>query len=494
MGIDIGRYLFYNVCVMKTQAYNPYLPMGIYIPDGEPKVFDGRVYVYGSHDKCGSMRYCPGDYTFWSASETDLKNWSLKDRSYRRLGVGNRLGFRCMWAPDCVRGTDGKYYLYYSFDFNNRINVARCDTPDGKFVYCGYVKHKDGKPYGKGEGDIMCFDPAAFVDDDGRVYVYSGYSANEDLKRMLNRRGIKNVDGTGGQVVELESDMMTVKSAPKMLIPGYKNSAGTGFEGHEMYEASSMRKIGGKYYFIYSSRLSHELAYAVSDRPDEGFKYGGAIISNGDIGYKGRKEEDALNYWGNVHGSVENIGGKWYVFYHRQTNKNEQTRQGCAEEIKINPDGSIEQVEMTSCGLNGGPLGGRGEYPAYIACNLMSSVGALKCKYGPFARHKYKDHPCITEYEKGKQCVRDMKSGAVAGFKYFEFEGLNKIGVIVRGGGGKMKISTALRGESFATVALAPTKKWQYFETEAHIEDGVHALYFEYEGDGKIDFLSFELG
>ena len=485
--------VFYNVCVMKTQVYNPYLPMGTYIPDGEPRVFGGRVYVYGSHDKCGSVRYCPGDYTFWSAPTADLKKWTLKGCSYPRYGIGNRLGFRCMWAPDCVRGTDGKYYLYYSFDFHNRINVACCDTPDGKFEYCGYVKHKDGKPYGKGKSDIMCFDPAAFVDDDKRVYLYSGYSANDDLKRMLNRRGIRNVDGTGGQVAELESDMMTVKSTPKMLIPGYKNSAGTGFEGHEMYEASSMRKIGGKYYFIYSTRLSHELAYAVSERPDEGFKYGGVIISNGDIGYDGRSERDALNYWGNVHGSIENVGGKWYVFYHRQTNKNEQTRQGCAEEITINPDGSIDQVEMTSCGLNGGPLEGKGEYPAYIACNLMSASGALKCKYGPFSRHKYKYHPCVTEYEKGKQCIRDMRRGAVAGFKYFCLQDLKKVGLIVRGGGGKIKVSTELRGEPFASVYITPSKKWEYFEIEAKVCDGVSALYFEYDGDGVIDFLSFEL-
>lgn len=487
------RYPFYNVIVMKSQVYNPYLPMGIYIPDGEPKVFSGRVYLYGSQDKSGSMRYCPGDYAFWSAEENSLNNWSLNDVSYRRRGVGNRLGLRCMWAPDCVRGTDGKYYLFYCFGFDNRINVARCDTPDGKFTYYGYVKHKDGKPYGKGKDDIMCFDPAAFVDDDGRVYVYSGYSANEGLKRMLNRKGIKNVDGTGGQVAELESDMLTVKSTPRMLIPGYKNSAGTGFEGHEMYEASSMRKINGKYYFIYSTRLSHELAYAVSDRPDEGFKYGGTLISNGDIGYKGRQEKDALYYWGNIHGSIENIGGKWYVFYHRQTNKNEQTRQGCAEEIKINPDGSIDMVEMTSCGLNGGPLEGKGEYPAYIACNLMSGTGAVKCQYGPFARHKYKDHPCITEYEKGKQCIRDLQNGAVAGFKYFDIGGISKVGVIVRGSGGKIKVSDSLRGQPLAVINLSPTKQWQYFSSDIDIDDGIHALYFEYEGEGKIDFFSFDL-
>lgn len=478
---------------MKTQVFNPYLPMGTYIPDCEPRVFSGRVYVYGSHDKYGSARYCPGDYTFWSASEGDLNNWSFKDKSYRRSGVGNRLGFRCMWAPDCVRGKDGVYYLYYCFGFNNKINVARCDTPDGKFTYYGYVRHRDGKPYGKGKEDIMCFDPAAFVDDDGRVYLYSGYSANEDLKRMLNRRGIKNVDGTGGQVVELESDMLTVRSAPKMLIPGYKNSAGTGFEGHEMYEASSLRKIGNKYYFIYSSRLSHELAYAVSDYPDRGFKYGGAIISNGDIGYKGRAEKDALNYWGNIHGSIEKIGEKWYVFYHKQTNKNEQTRQGCAEEITILPDGSIPQVEMTSCGLNGGPLEGKGDYPAYIACNLMSADGAVKCAYGPLSRHKYKYHPCIAEYERGKQCIRGLRNGAVAGYKYFRMHGLTRIGVVVRGSGGKVKISDTLRGKPLATIGIRPSKKWQFFGTDISMADGVHALYFEYEGSGKIDFLSFEL-
>lgn len=477
---------------MKKQAFNPYLPEGEYIPDGEPHVFGDRVYVYGSHDKANSVRYCPGDYVVWSAPVDDLSDWSNGGVAYKRRGVRNRLGLRCMWAPDCVK-VGGKYYLYYCFDFDNRICVAVSDKPDRGFAFLGYVRHRDGTLYGKGKEDIMCFDPGVFTDDDGEVYLYSGYSANEDLRKMLHRRGIKNVDGTGGQVLRLERDMLTVKGEPKMCIPGYKNSEGTGFEGHEMYEASSMRKINGKYYFIYSSRLSHELAYAVSDRPDGEFRYGGAIVSNGDIGFQGLSQREANNYWGNIHGSVERINGKWYVFYHRQTNKNEQSRQGCIEEIQIQADGRIEQVETTSCGANGKPLDGTGEYPAYIACNLKSKEGALKCAYGVFGRHKYKGHPCIAEYKKGKQCVRNMRDGATAGFKYFDLHGFTKVSVRIRGGNGEMEILTAPHGEALGKIRLEKSPDWQEFSSEIFLPSGKSALYFRYNGNEKVDFLSFTL-
>lgn len=477
----------------KKQAYNPYLPEGVYIPDGEPHVFGNRVYVYGSHDKCGSTRYCPGDYVVWSAPTDNLADWSNSGISYSRRGVHNRLGMHCMWAPDCVKGADGRFYLYYCFNFDNKICVAVSEKPDRGFSYYGLVKHANGVPYGKGSGDIMCFDPAVFRDDDGRVYLYSGYSANEDLRRMLRMRGIKNCDGTGSQVMELEEDMLTLMGDPRMIIPGYKNSAGTGFEGHEMYEASSMRKFNGRYYFIYSSRLSHELAYAVSDYPDRGFKFGGAIISNGDIGYNGRTERQAVNYWGNVHGSVECIGGRYYVFYHRQTNKNEQSRQGCAEQIEIAADGSIKQVEMTSCGLNGGPLAGRGVYPAYIACNLYSAQGAVKCAYGPFSRHKYAAHPYIGEYEKGRQCINAMADGATAGFKYFSMQGRTRISVTVRGAEGVMEVRTSPEGSPLAEIPLRGDGKWHTASAVADLPQGKAALYFTFRGKGRTDFLSFGL-
>lgn len=472
---------------------NPYLPEGEYIPDGEPHVFGDRVYLYGSHDYAKSMRYCPGDYVVWSASVNDLSQWSNRGVSYRRRGVRNRMGFRCMWAPDCTQGADGRYYLYYCFDFDNRVCVAVSAQPDGPFQFLAYVKHQDGTLYGHGSKDIMCFDPGVFTDSDGQTYLYSGYSANEELRKMLNGRGIHNVDGTGGQVIKLGADMVTVVGEPKMLIPGYKNSAGTGFEGHEMYEASSMRKIGSRYYFLYSTRCSHELAYAVSDRPDEGFHYGGVIISNGDIGYQGRAEKDALNYWGNIHGSIAQIAGQWYVFYHRQTNKTEQARQGCAERIEILPDGSIPMVEMTTQGMQVHPLSGEGCYLAYTACNLFSKRGAVKCAYGLCKRHRYRLHPCIHADHKGRQYITDMQDGATAGFKYFVLQGETRLTVRTRGASGTMLVRTALNQPPIARIPLTAGNAWHDSTVEGALPQGKAALYFTYEGSGKLDFRSFTL-
>ena len=68
---------------MKRQVYNPYLPLNEYIPDGEPHVFDDRVYVFGSHDKEDGETFCMLDYVFWSAPVDDLSSWSNNGVSYR---------------------------------------------------------------------------------------------------------------------------------------------------------------------------------------------------------------------------------------------------------------------------------------------------------------------------------------------------------------------------------------------------------------------------
>ena len=212
---------------MKKQIFNPFLPEGEYFPDGEPHVFGDRVYLYSSHDKCGALRYCPGDYVFWSADVRDPRTWTNNGVSYRRRGKFNPLGFKCMWAPDCARGADGRYYLYYSFGFENRICAAVSDSPDRGFTFHGVVHHPDGTVYGKGAEDIMCFDPAVLADDDGSVWLYSGYSANEDLRRMLRRRGIKNVDGTGAQVVQLDpKDMLPSSASRRCPYPATRTARG----------------------------------------------------------------------------------------------------------------------------------------------------------------------------------------------------------------------------------------------------------------------------
>ena len=100
---------------MGKAVYNPFLPLTEYIPDGEPHVFGDRVYLYGSHDKAGSDRFCVQDYTVWSASVDDLTSWTNHGISYRkaqdlRAKPGKLPDY---YAPDCVRGNDGRYYLYY---------------------------------------------------------------------------------------------------------------------------------------------------------------------------------------------------------------------------------------------------------------------------------------------------------------------------------------------------------------------------------------------
>ena len=111
--------------------------------------------------------------------------------------------------------------------------------------------------------------------------------------------------------------MLTVEQTYPAVVPGAQTAKGTGFEGHAFFEASSIRKVGDKYYFIYSSELSHELCYAVSDSPCRGFVYGGTLVDNADLGLC----DTARYFTGNNHGSIEQINGRWYVFYHRHTRR-----------------------------------------------------------------------------------------------------------------------------------------------------------------------------
>lgn len=299
-----------------------------------------------------------------------------------------------------------------------------------------------------------------------------------------------------GVCLELEQDMKTVKGGEMVTILGPSKAKGTEFEGHAFFEASSPRKIGEKYYLVYSSQQSHELCYAVSRYPNKDFHYGGTIVSIGDIGFEGRTEP--LNYTGNTHGGMVEVNGQWYIFYHRQTNKQKCCRQGCAEKVTILPDGSIPQVEITSCGLNPTALCGEGTYEARIACNLASKQGTF-----PYVNTREKDkkqlHPYFTQSgadreENGNQYIANLKDGSFAGFKYFLFDGLKEVSVCVRGqGNGKMEVREQLGGEPICVISVSPTAEWKNFTAPAEL-NGTHALYFTFRGDGHIDFRSFTLG
>lgn len=532
----------------KNQIYNPFLPLYEYIPDGEPHVFGDRVYHYGSHDKEGGDTFCMLDYVCYSAPVDDLTDWRYEGVIYQAKQDPRYPAPQYMYAPDVVQGNDGRFYLYYCMGgdygqegYQGPVSVAVCDTPAGQYEYLGVVKNPDGSPMLK----YICFDPAV-LNDDGTIRLYYGtqydYEERDDFLtndfylqdeiEMFGRSReeiFSYPDSIMGPVMAvLSDDMLTVKEEAKHIIP-YRVK-GTSFEAHPFFEGSSMRKVGKKYYFIYSSWQNHELCYATSDQPDRDFVFGGTIVSNGDIGYRGRDAQHKLNMTGTTHGSIIEINGQWYVFYHRLTHKSDYSRQACAEKIRILEDGSIPQAEMTSCGLNDGPLSAEGTYPAVIACNLTNG----HMPHGSNSVFQI-SFPNVTH--KGQErFIAEIEDHTLIGYKYFECRSVKQFGITYRMETEKNRVifdgryRTDIRSqddENFAntyaekdtlTNIVKPRQStentpqfgicidtaeneigtllldekaedWKKVTVQIEIPDGVHALYLVYKGQAKVQLI-----
>ena len=463
---------------MKNQAYNPYLPSWEYIPDGEPYVFGDRVYVYGSHDFYNGHVFCMGDYMGWSAPVSDLSDWRCEGVIYpRNADPVNAAGKMCLYAPDVTVGPDGRYYLYYVLDKVGFVSVAVCDAPAGRFQFLGYVRYKDGTRLGERAGDEPQFDPGVLTEGE-KTYLYTGFSGQGDKSRH------------GAMVTVLDKDMLTILEEPKYVVPSEEYAQGTGFEGHAFFEASSIRKRGGTYYFIYSSTPMHELCYATSQSPTGGFRYGGVIVSNCDMHIASYKPAAMpVAYGGNNHGSIVEIAGQWYIFYHRQTNGTWFSRQGCAEPIHFLPDGSIPQVEITSCGLNGMPLKGQGEYPAYIACHLFTKEEhALSGTPGmPRVMQDGRDGDPETGY------IGGITDSTTIGFKYFDSQGIRHIRIKTRGyAGGSFEIKSAWDGPVLASIKIRNSNVWEEYTADLEFPNGKQALYLTYRGGGQTALKSIQ--
>ena len=442
---------------MKKLGFNPYLPSWEYIPDGEPYVFGDRVYVYGSHDIFNGHVFCMGDYVCWSAPVDNLADWRYEGVIYPRKA-----------APDVTVGPDGRYYLYYVLDHLDIVAVAVCDTPAGKYEFYGHVHYADGTLLGRKAGDEPQFDPGVLTEN-GVTYLYTGFCGHGDKSRH------------GAMMTVLGPDMLTIQEDLRFVVPGVEYQAGSGFEGHAFFEAPSIRKHGDTYYFVYSSTPMHELCYATSKDPRGGFKYGGVIVSNCDL-HVGEEPNLPKAYGGNNHGSIIEINGQWYIFYHRQTNATWYSRQGCLEPITILEDGSIPQVEITSCGPNGGPLPGKGEYPAYIACHLYDSkrqmiTGAPGSAY---VTQDGKDGDEIPGH------IANIHDTTTIGFKYFDFQDVKAITLVTRGyAGGTFQVKTAPNGPVLATVKLHNSNLWCAYTVPVELPNGKQALYLTYVGGGN---------
>lgn len=488
---------------MKGQTYNPFLPLDVYIPDGEPHIFGDRIYLFGSHDKEGGDTFCELDYEFFSAPLDDLNNWSSKGINYSARQDALYSEKRpYLYAPDVVRGNDGKYYLYYCLagnkgdgGYHGPISVAVCDTPDGKYEYLGYVKNQDGTEFNK----FVCFDPAV-MNDNGAIRLYYGTAMPRGMHlpkvcRKLAAPVFEKIYGKskkeilaepgvwGANMITLCDDMLTVKSDAVRIIP--EKTRGTNFKGHGFFEGSSVRKINDTYYFIYSSQLNHELCYATSKYPDRDFKYGGTVVSAGDIGINGRKEKNSLNAVGTTHGSIECINGQWYVFYHRLTHGSDYSRQACAEPIQIEPDGSIHQVEISSCGLNGEPLKAEGKYPSVIACNITNG------KMPHLSNRKSKKPIPVVTHRGNERFISNIDSKTTITYKWFDF--VKSDGEIC------FDIDSSAQGEMIVTVddeviARMPINNFGRTTVSAkyHIQDlRRKSLSLKFSGKGSFNLYSF---
>ncbi|MCD8106046.1 MAG: family 43 glycosylhydrolase [Lachnospiraceae bacterium] len=546
---------------MKHLGFNPYLPFWETVPDGEPHVFDGRVYIFGSHDRLGGTVFCEGDYVGWSAPVDDLGNWRYEGEIYRKeqdpingapyvpdhrmkeasaseAGTETAPGYgipeydhafsgddmHLLYAPDVAKGPDGRYYLYYALDFVNVISVAVCDTPAGKYEFLDYVRKADGTIPQIGRW----FDPAILSEKSGN-YLYYGFCP------PVRFPGMEHLEIPGSMMVRLADDMHTIISEPKCVANGCDTAKGTGYEAHPFFEASSIRRFGDWYYFVYSSLQGHELCYGMAKTPEGPFEYKGVIVSNGDLGLNGN--ELAVNYTGNNHGGLVQIKDKTYIFWHRQTHGTGFSRQGCADEVQILGDGTIPQIAITSCGLNGGPLPAKGHYETYIACHLTE---ADRTKVGHVAEPGPEggaivipeEWPYVSEEpiaaesaaaeesaakentaavgnaaaeNKGmKPFVYNLRQGAIAGFKYFSFDGTeNKMTLELRGSGSIEARLDTPEGTAVASAGTDTSKDTPYLEKPSSggwktvsapltATEGTHALYFVVT-EGRLDFASFEI-
>lgn len=217
---------------MKKQIFNPYLPLWEYIPDGEPRVLTIDCIYMVVMTALTESGIGENDYVTWSAPLEDLSDWKYEGVIFRK-DQDSRKGN--LYAPDVIQGVDGRYYLYYSKDDSSVIGVAVCDTPAGQYDFYGEVHYKDGRVVGDKNGEYFMFDPAVLVDE-GRVWLYSGSSVRSTTTKLKRNMA-------GCTVMELETDMVTVKEGPKLVLEGAKS-----WTAEVYFEGPSIRKIGDLYY------------------------------------------------------------------------------------------------------------------------------------------------------------------------------------------------------------------------------------------------------
>lgn len=314
-----------------------YLFPADYMADPSVHVFNGRLYIYPSHDReSGIPENDNGDHfdmnDYHVLSTDDVMHGEIVDHGVALKVADIPWAGRQLWDCD-IACKDGKYYLYFPLKDRNdifRMGVAISDKPEGPFI-----------PQPDPIRGSYSIDAAVFRDDDGSYYMYFGGIWGGQLQRYRDNKAIEspclpadNEPALPSRVVKLSDDMLEFAEEPRQVIvlgeDGKPLFAG---DPHRFFEASWMHKYKGKYYFSYSTGDTHLLCYAVGDNPYGPFTYQGVILT-------------PVVGW-TTHHSIAEYKGKWYLFHHDCVPSGGKTwlRSLKVVELEYDEEGKIQTIK-----------------------------------------------------------------------------------------------------------------------------------------------------
>ncbi|MBP3961966.1 glycoside hydrolase family 43 protein [Paenibacillus lignilyticus] len=321
----------------RVAAPNEPIVTHIYTADPSAHVFEGKLYIYPSHDidhdgptNDNGDQYAMEDYHVLSM---DTMESPCVDNGEALHVKDVPWASKQMWAPDAAY-RNNLYYLFFPArdkDGIFRIGVATSASPIGPF--------KAEENYIPGSFSI---DPAVYVNEDGKAYLYFGGLWGGQLEKWQTGTYLPEAAGPdahapalGPQVAELSDDMLTFKQAPKeiSIVDEDGNPIQAGDEDRRYFEGPWMHNYKGTYYLSYSTGTTHKLVYAVSDNPEGPFVFKGTILT-------------PVLGW-TTHHSIVEFQDKWYLFYHDASLSGgvDHKRSVKFTELHYNEDGTIQPID-----------------------------------------------------------------------------------------------------------------------------------------------------
>lgn len=457
---------FALAATLATTAQNPYLPLWEHLPDGEPRVFEDpdnpgkmRAYIIGSHDVTYKS-YCGNDIRIWSAPVENLTDWRDEGPVFSHYVNGK---WDTMFAPDLVEVKDkatGKktYWLYpHSRGWRRVPMVCKGDRPDGPFTPVNL--NADGTACV--DGSIIDFDPSVFVENitdrkdpdfarGFRAYVFYGFRHSTAFELdQDNMYAVRPNTQIHDYFIPASERYGVIRDPKGTQYPALYKGQNPG--EFNFFEASSIRQVGNKYVMVFSGysgpdyglgSTNSALRYAYGDSPLGPWRSGGVLVdSRGVVPNEDGTHLVGMNAAHNTHGSLQEINGQWYVFYHRPPRGFGFARQAMVAPVKIEWDkkavakgGQVRIVAYDPYAKNNEWTAEASDGTKYTGAEVTSE-GFHIFGLPPYAYYS----AGIACYMSNQQWLQDnfdvwnnsmdlanIPNGGIVGFKYFGFGGLAK--------------------------------------------------------------------